>query len=292
MYAMTLLAVGIVFLALLRHRHQDLLNSERTLEQTLLACRSLLSLIASLQQHRGMSSACLSGDSSFRQRLAAKAGEIESLIPTLREVARQESRQAHPCLTINELALFQFNWEKLRDKLHGLSVEQSIAQHCFLIEQLMQWLVALGESRVELLLGERCTRGVVRNYSSRLPALSECLGMARALGMSVAARRSCSAVARVRLMFLAARAEALLKQANEAAEQGQQAVRAGMAVQQMVRVIRTQMLLSSGISVEPQAYFSIATAAIDGVFSWVGECGDVLRKAGDLNVASGVAVVG
>ena len=120
----------------------------------------------------------------------------------------------------------------------------------------------------------------MRNYASRLPALTECLGQARALGTSVAARHGCSAVARVHLMFLVARAEALLNQANEVGARGAKAEKAAIAVQQMARVIRTRMLLSSGISIAAQEYFDISTAAVDSVFAWIGECGGDLMQAG------------
>lgn len=279
-YTMPVLAILLLVVSAIFHRRRRWVDAASSLNGTLEACRSLLALVGNFQQHRGMSSALLSGDQGFKARLDAKGYEIERLIPSLREVARAESVRAHPCLTPNDLALFQFNWGQLREKLGGLSVEQSIAQHSFLIDQLLQWLAALGESRVELLLGDRCARGLVRNYVSRLPALTECLGQARALGTSVAARRGCSAVARVRLMFLVARAEALLSQANEVGGRGGNAEKAALAVQEMARVIRTRMLLSSGISVAAQEYFDIATTAIDGVFAWIGESGNQLLLTG------------
>lgn len=279
-YTMLTLAGLILAVSTMLYRRRRWEDAGKSLDHTLAACRSLLALVGHFQQHRGMSSAWLSGDQGFKARLDGKGREIEGLIPSLRDVARRESARAHPCLTLNDLSLFQFNWGQLRDKLADLSVEQSIAQHSFLIDQLLQWLAALGESRVELLLGDKCARGLVRNYASRLPALTECLGQARALGTSVAARRGCSAVARVRLMFLVARAETLLNQANEVGGRGARAERAALAVQQMARVIRTRMLLSSGISVAAQEYFEIASAAIDSVFAWIGESGTELMQAG------------
>ena len=279
-YAMLALAGVILAVSTMLYRRRRWVDAEKSLDKTLAACRSLLALVGHFQQHRGMSSALLSGDQGFRARLDGKGREIEGLLPSLREVARAESVRAHPCLTLNDLSLFQYNWGQLREKLAGLSVEQSIAQHSFLIDQLLQWLAALGEARVELLLVDRCARGLVRNYASRLPALTECLGQARALGTSVAARHGCSAVARVHLMFLVARAEALLNQANEVGARGAKAEKAAIAVQQMARVIRTRMLLSSGISIAAQEYFDISTAAVDSVFAWIGECGGDLMEAG------------
>ena len=289
-YAMLALAGVILCVSAVLHRRSRREYADKSLESTLQACRSLLALIGHFQQHRGMSSALLAGDQSFRVRLDGKGREIAALIPTLRAVAKAEGRRAHPCLTQNDLSLFQFNWEQLREKLSGMSVEQSIAQHSFLIDQLLQWLAALGESRVEVLLADSSARSLVRNYASRLPALTECMGQARALGVSVATRRGCSAVARVRLMFLVARAEALLNQANDAGQHGAKAGKAAQAVQEMARVIRTRMLLSSGITVAAQEYFDIATAAIDGVFTWIDESGTALAVAGNRKANDGHAV--
>jgi len=280
LYPMLGAAVAIASISLLLQRRRAWVDAGRSLENSLAGCRSLLALTAHFQQHRGMSSAWLSGDQSFGGKLEGKAREIDALFQALRPVARSESAKPHPCLTPNDLALFQRRWEELREKLAGLSVEQSIAQHSFLIEQLLQWLAALGEARLEPLVGDRGARGMVRNYAIRLPALTECLGQARAVGMSVATRQACSAVARVRLMFLVARAEALLKQAAAGELRGAKAESATLAVQQMARLVRTRMLVSSGISVTVQEYFEVATLAVDAVFGLIAEHGRQLADDG------------
>lgn len=279
-YLMLGAAVLIALVSLVRHRRKVWVDAGQSLNDTLMACRAILALTAHFQQHRGMSSALLSGDKSFGFKLDSKAREIDALAQSLRMIARSESNKPHPCLTSNDLALFLHHWGRLREKLAELSVEQSIAQHSFLIEQLLAWLAALGEARVEPLVGDHCSRTVVRNYSRRLPALAECLGQARAIGMSVATRKGCSAVARVRLMFLIARAEALHSQAADGVPGGGMGERANIAVQQMARMVRTRMLVSSGISVSAQEYFGVATMAIDSVFDWVGESGEQLAGAG------------
>lgn len=279
-YPMLGAAVAIAAISLLLQRRRAWVDAGRSLENSLAGCRSLLALTAHFQQHRGMSSAWLSGDKSFGGKLESKAREIDALFQALRPVARSESGKPHPCLTPNDLALFQRRWVELREKLAGLSVEQSIAQHSFLIDQLLQWLAALGEARLEPLVGDRGARGMVRNYASRLPALTECLGQARAVGMSVATRQACSAVARVRLMFLVARAEALLKQAAEGEMRGAKAENATLAVQQMARLVRTRMLVSSGINVTVQEYFDVATLAVDAVFGLIAEHGRQLAEDG------------
>ena len=47
----------------------------------------------------------------------------------------------------------------------------------------------------------------------------------------------------------------------------------------MARVIRTRMLLSSGVTVAAQDYFELASVAIDQVFAWIAENAIQLRRS-------------
>ena len=239
------------------------------LKDTLIACQHLLVLTDHLQQHRGMSSAWLSGDASFEGRLLEKRRQIEAVFPVLLAAARLESMQANACLTGNDISLFHFRWQSLVEGLSGMSTESSMAQHSHMVSQVLEWLSALGEARIEPLAGRVVSIGMIRNYAHRLPALTECLGQARAIGSSVAARHGCSPVARVRLMFLVARAEALLEQAATAHNNGNLTLRARHAVQEMARTVRTSMLLSAGVQMAPGEYFSVSTQAIDSIYAWI-----------------------
>lgn len=241
------------------------------LKDTLTACQHLLALTAHLQQHRGMSSAWLSGDASFEPRLIEKRRQIDAVFPMLLAAARLESLQTYPCLTGNDISLFHFRWQSLVESIPGMTTEASMAQHCQMVAQVLDWLSALGEARIEPLAGSTISIGMIRNYAHRLPALTECLGQARAIGSSVAARQGCSPVARVRLMFLVARSEALLEQAAAAHNNGKLTLGARHAVQEMARTVRTRMLLSAGVLVAPDEYFAIATRAIDSVYAWIGD---------------------
>lgn len=280
-------AMGWAGVVVRRRRRAD---AERTAARSLAACRELLVLIARLQQHRGMSSALLAGDRSFTAARMGKARDIDAVLPALRAAAQAESGMAHPCLTVNEFAVFEHRWGVLRDALASLSVEQSIAQHSALIAQLLQWLAALGEARVEPLFGEHGARDAARNYASRLPALTECLGQARALGLSIAARGGCSAVARVRLMFLIARAEHLLAQAAKGAVRGRCADEAAAAVQAMAQMVNTRLLLRTGVDVPAQVVFEVASGAVDSVFAWASDTGAQLNRARQSPSAAGATV--
>lgn len=246
-------------------------------EEMLAASRDLFTLLIHLQKHRGMSSAWLAGDAGFLSRLRDKEVFIASLFPALLRHARIESGRPRACFTANEVGLFVFSWRNLVESQAGKAAEQSMAEHGQLIAQLLGWLSALGERRIEpLFAGDQL--GLVRNFTHRLPLLTECLGQARAIGSSVAVRQACSAVARVRLMFVIGRAEALLDQAAQADDRGRVSRQARSAIGDLTHVVRTSMLLNDGVSVSADAYFVIASRAIDGVVAWMDESGRQLQE--------------
>ncbi|OHC68583.1 MAG: hypothetical protein A3H93_08955 [Rhodocyclales bacterium RIFCSPLOWO2_02_FULL_63_24] len=269
---------------LVRHRRQRN-GSGAAAKQALGFCDCLLRVMSSLQQHRGLSSGWLAGDRAFEKRMMAKRLEIDALQAELAPFVAGETAQTRPCLTSNDLALFRFQWRTLIETLASGNVEQNIALHSHLIAQVLDWLASVGEARIELAAGGVLTPGLVRNYANRLPALSEYLGQARAIGSSVAARKGCSAVARVRLMFLISRAESLLEQACAGTDLGIAGEQAKLAVEQMAQTIRDKLLASAGIALNADTYFTIATRAVDSVLEWTRQCGFQI----DRGLAAGAA---
>lgn len=255
------------------------------LQQALRCCDCLLRLLSGLQQHRGLSSGWLAGDKSFEARMMGKRAEIEALLAELAPFIADESAQTRPCLTSNDLSLLRFKWRTLSNELARGNVEQNIAQHSQLIGQLLDWLAAFGEARLELAGGGRVSPGLVRNYAHRLPTLAECLGQARAIGSSVAARHACSAVARVRLVFLIERSESLLEQASASGKTGVPGAsgeRAKAAVMQMANTVRTELLATAGVTLAADQYFALATRAVDATLEWARQCGaDIDRELGE-----------
>ena len=265
---------ALLLLSVWKRRLRRIAQSAKDIPQNLKACKLLVALISHLQLHRGMSTTWLSGDAAFKQRMLGKQMQIAELLPEIVAAARREGNQSCPCLTGNDLALFSFRWKCLLDELPRLTPEQNIAQHGQMVNRVLEWLAALGEARIESLTHDAKTLGAARNFAHRLPLLTECLGQARAVGSSVAARRACTPVARVRLMFLIGRAESLLEQAMAAHDGGLITRQTQQAVQAMAATVRTRMLLSSGVVVSSSDYFALATQAIDRVFEWIKVCGE------------------
>lgn len=270
----------IVALALLSwHRRRTASQTAHTALRALDDCALLLRLVRTLQQHRGMSVAWLAGDASFAPQMRQRQLEIDRCIATLDGTVRAEEAMPRACLTHNELMVFRFQWRELIEQLGngGLLPEQSLSRHGQLVSRALEWLDALGESRVELGAAGRVDAGRVRNHVASLPALAEYLGQARAIGTGVASRGQCAPVARVRLMFLAARIDALVRQALAAADGSRAAIEAGRNVGSMMTTLRRNLLGETG-GITAQAWFAEATRAIDSVYAWVDECGVELRR--------------
>lgn len=246
-------------------------------------CATLLHLLRDLQQHRGMSSAHLSGDARFAPRLAQKRREIGADIAALESASMQEMQRAHPCFTLDDVSSFRARWSALTEGRNDVGVEHNIAQHGELIARALDWLAHFGEARVVLAIDNLVAAGVARNFCQRLPALAETLGQARALGMRAAVSGTCKPVSRVRLMFLATRGESLLAQALSIGEPMLQSEAANAAVTQMIRVMRCEMLAGKGVAIGTEAYFALATDAIDAVYAWIDAC--VAAVAAQMGIA-------
>lgn len=277
------IAIGIVSAILLylylRYRRAARRDGMRlaTARQALQGCEHLLVLLRAMQQHRGLSSGWLAGERQFEGRMLARRHEAERELIALAEIAHAELAKPRPCFTPHDVSLFRFRWKALVDELSGLSIEQSIARHSQLISHALDWLAALGEARIELPVADQVEADSVRNYANRLPLLAEYLGQARAVGSGVAARGSCTPVARVRLMFLTSRSEALLKQAMQVSGD-RQAMVAAQAVAALTEMVRQKLLAERAVAIDAESYFAAATAAIDAVFAWIEACGAEIRR--------------
>lgn len=227
----------------------------------------LVALVAEVQQHRGMSGAWLAGDQGFAGRLPARQQAVERHFQALLAHGEREQRERYCCFGRDQVTALQRQWQALVQGLAASTPEQNFQAHCRLVSVLLEWLAAVAEARIEqpgVLPGEGNSE---RNFGHRLPALAECLGQARALGCSVAARRYCPPVARVRLLFLTGRAESLLAQA--AGDRGAEVDAARQAVQAFVSALRGRLLAADAAGLSAADCFSLGTAAVDAVFRWL-----------------------
>lgn len=242
-------------------------------------CGLLLELVLRLQQHRGMASAMLSGDASFRPSLRQKRAEIERLFLALSVLPANIDRSVEN-IALHELPELRQRWTGLCAELDSLTPFTSMTRHTAVIGSLLFALRNIGE----ICLSGRIARHdaridmVVPVFVDRLPALSEALGQIRALGAGVTAAGCASAEDRVRLSYLIHRINELLGRSESAlahagllklpeAASGFVCTRARVSL--LLDMVCRDLLEPERVRVSPQSYFNTASTAIDSVFALV-----------------------
>jgi methyl-accepting chemotaxis protein len=143
-----------------------------------------LALVKSLQLHRGMSSAWLNGDASFKERLDAQRTDVENRIVHLDEVDRRLDSALHTTATWSVL---RTACRELLSKSSSLSESESSDRHSRLIADVLALIVRMGHAS-NLTLDP----GLGRKHLSdvlifRGPEVMELLARARGFGGAVAA---------------------------------------------------------------------------------------------------------
>ncbi|MFN3986490.1 MAG: nitrate- and nitrite sensing domain-containing protein [Rhodocyclaceae bacterium] len=285
LWGATGVAVAILLGGVAKRRRSHGLAARKTMAaDTLASTAVLLQMVASVQQHRGMSAAWLSGDTCFAARLPGRQAEVERLLAVLGATVATEAGKSFPFITPGAFAGWQVAWRRLLDGLAETTPDQSFQAHCALIAILLEWLAALVEARIEAPLPAQVEiSSACRNLARRLPALAESLGQARALASAVAASGRCRPVPRVRLQYLVARAERLLADAGAVAspDAGGPAQAAAGAVVAFLNMLRIRLLHEDGrsqgagrgldgdVDIAADEVFALGTAAVDGVFAWL-----------------------
>lgn len=243
---------------------------------------SLLKLIMNIQQHRGMATAMLNGDSSFAPRQQQKRQEIDLLLQRLQTLPGDFQRRSED-FDRSDLENLLQQWQALIQTLPTLSAFESMTRHTAIIGTLLSWLRAVGESCLNT---PAAATGIpvdllVATFVERLPVLAETLGQARALGTGLLAAGTPNAVGRVQMGYLCQRIEKLqqdtglaLKTHRVDGELQYGYTKVDAAVQDMLVAIRDGVQESGKSPMNSGDYFRVATTAIDSVFNLIG----VLQK--------------
>lgn len=238
----------------------------------------LLRLLMNIQQHRGMASATLGGDSGFRLALLDKRREIDLQLRRLATLPGDFDRRSEDFEREDVDALTR-HWQDLTARLEQMSAFESMTRHTALIATLLGWLKAVGESCLrEPAAGTGLAlEAVVGNFVEKLPTLAETLGQARAMGSGLLASGQITAVGRVQMGYLAQRINDLVQEVGAglsgAGVDPQLAGRfatVDKGVHQLQDVLHAHILSgTTGPGLSPADYYTVATEAINSVFALI-----------------------
>ena len=148
------------------------------------------------QQHRGISSAFLSGAASFRKTLEDKQVDVQSAIMVVDAV---ESRHSVLLGSGAEWRAIKEDWNRLKGNVVNLSVEETLALHGQLIERILRFQVEVADAGGLSLDSQIATYYLAETLYKSLPAMLERLGKMRAKGTGILVTRKLTEADRIEI---------------------------------------------------------------------------------------------
>jgi len=285
----------VVVYAVLLIREYDLRVEISTRESVgLQYLEPMRTLLQKAQQHRGMASAFLSGNESFRPKLAAKEKELAELFDKLDKL---DARMAELLDSGESWRKLKTEWASIDRDYRGMTAAQSAASHTVFIGHLIDFIAHVADSSQLILDAELSSYHLAEGLIIKLPALSEYLGLSRAMGTAALSRGKLSLDDQIRLNSLGGAAASVshgldtglsVALANDAAMNArlraplQDLLSQSRAFTDYVEQISKQ---DARLAVDPAeasqqatAYFNKATEIIDQVFAFADTASSVLSE--------------
>lgn len=232
---------------------------------------ALKKLLTQIQQHRGMVSACLNGDLSFKYKITALQSDIDRQFDQL---SGQFKRSPEP---LPSFAGIRDAWKQLHPSALHLTREDSFERHCLLIGTVLNLIRDIAEHS-QLHQESICPFGFTEILWHLLPDTAEAVGQARAIGSGMAAAGRSQITDRIKLGFLITR----IRQAIERVEVGMGNANIAMAadnsfqnaasavhvhITHLISHIDQKLLAVDKPAIDPGSFFDTATGTLNSVFA-------------------------
>lgn len=261
------LAGVVIGVALLANRHS--LKNNLSLRLDGIRINNLAKqLLLDLQQHRGMVNAFLSGDKSFRQKIEHKQAAVKQ------DLAALNTPHSQRLMTEKRWNDILGGWQLLSTQCLSLPAEESFQRHSELIRAVLYSIGDIAER--SQITGELAADFIlVDTLWVKLPAIAESLGQTRAVGSSVAAKGSCSSVARIKLRFLEEHVREAMEQASsnlahigldQAALVAKTWQGAQADVREFMALLEEKLINAETPAIDAGHFFNAGTKALDAVF--------------------------
>lgn len=229
-------------------------------------------LIDDMQQHRGMSSAYLSGDASFKSKLLEKEQQIAE---DTNHLILLDKKNGKVLGTLTQSLAMQEKAKKLLLTYGELTPQGSIARHTELIADLLD-LSNQVTKNANLTLDPRLdTNYLYAVVGDKLLGAVEKMGQLRAKGSGVAARKVITTDEKIDLIVLSSEIKSALISTTKSMEsvfgenplikdklQGL-ATDNGTSTKLYINLLETKILHTNTIDIAPSDYFNAATQAIN-----------------------------
>ena len=266
----------------LQARYQNLLTA-RAEQAGLEPAEQVLRLIQLTQQHRGLSSGALSGNTQFIAQREKKQAEVQDRLKQALQATQVLAASANDTKLAPLTAQIEKDWQQLATQVAapGAKAEDSFRAHTALVARQLDLLNQVLDTSTLTLDPEASSYYLMSGTLDQLPALTESLGQARAVGAGALTRRNLGNTERAALLaaVTAARlqndkAQALLSRSGEADAAVQRMLasaqkKAADDANRALQAIQDHLLQPTELSHSPQAYFASLTEAIDTQFALI-----------------------
>ena len=255
--AITLLCLALIYAALFfaeKHKkHRKLLRRLHGIK----ALQTGVSLMTTIQQHRGMSAGLLNGNDSFRTGLINKQAEARAILARMKTLIDESPELVPDRRTLESITS---SFEAIVNDLQRMTAEQSFARHTELVRNTIHLIGDMGE-HLGLMDNEGTPLAMLSNLLLlRLPLLMESIGQARALGSGYAAKGQVGAVGRIRLSFL----ESHIRECRENMHiPGNNGSAATEKVEALLDLLEKEFIQVDEVNISPEQFFKAATDAIE-----------------------------
>ncbi len=157
--------------------------------------RALFRTMASVQQHRGLSSSVLNGDNSLAPRAEAKAAEVSAGFESLRALNDANPDQLGQREQIGRM---REQWTAIRQQMKGSSGAENFARHFALIEHFLHDFRIVADGSGLSFEADSSIFTLVDAFSS-LPGMAEDLARLRGRATSMSAAKDASPEAAIQL---------------------------------------------------------------------------------------------
>ncbi len=156
-------------------------------------------LLQNLAEHRGMSNAYLSGDASFREKIAAKQNQLAEDIKAMDAI---DAQYGDTLDSRNSWQTIKTDWQNLSTHVFNLAAPDSFARHTAIIEKLLDLIFHISNTSNLALDPVMDSYSLMDMAVNRLPLLVEHLGQLRGMATGIVAHRQISGDDRIRLAKL------------------------------------------------------------------------------------------
>ncbi|MDO8707072.1 EAL domain-containing protein [Pseudomonas sp.] len=271
LWLLSMIAIAVAVYSLFVSLDRNIHLSQRQLEGLELV-KPISQAVQTIQLHRGLSVALLSGNETMRDRRANQEQKAAAAFKAM------EGKLSANMSSGEDFRLIQSSWEQLRHKGLDLTVAENFTAHTLLIERLQLFKVFIADEYLLTLDPDLDTYYLIDTAINKLPFTLERLGQIRAYGSGILARKQLTELQKTDLGFMVAELEKSLKSLrnnlDKVGRYNPTVHKPLMAVSDDIGGTSRQIsslvvsdILTGRFATPPGEFMAIATAAIDSGYA-------------------------